>query len=382
MSLRSRRYGAAVLGLTICLTCAARETIAADGAAKPVAGDGEPEASRPPLPPHADLSWYPAEGGARRPLRTVADWEARRRDVLTGMQAVTGEFPGNEKRVPLDVKVEAEAAVGDSVVRRTVTFATGPGRRVAAYLFLPARGGGVAKRPAVLCLHPTGALGKGIVAGMGDKPNRAYAIELARRGYVTLAPDYPTFGDYKCEFDPAEGWHSGTMRAVWDNVRAVDLLQGLPEVDGERLGAIGHSLGGHNAIFTAVFEPRIKAVVSSCGFTRFHRYYDGNLTGWTSPRYMPRIATAYGKDPDRMPFDFPELLAAIAPRAFLTVSPERDANFDVRGVRESVAEAAKIFELYGKRENLSVIYPDCAHDFPDDAREKAYAFVDRHLGRK
>jgi len=34
------------------------------------------------------------------------------------------------------------------------------------------------------------------------------------------------------------------MRAIWDNVRAVDLLQSMGEVDGERIGAIGHSLGG------------------------------------------------------------------------------------------------------------------------------------------
>src|SRR5688572_17448728 len=97
MSLRSRRYGATVLGLTICLTWAAREPVAADGGAKPPVGEGKLEASRPPLPPHADLSWYPAEGGARRPLRTVADWEARRRDVLTAMQTVMGEFPGKDK---------------------------------------------------------------------------------------------------------------------------------------------------------------------------------------------------------------------------------------------------------------------------------------------
>ena len=117
------------------------------------------------------------------------------------------------------------------------------------------------------------------MSGLGGRANRQYAVELAQRGYVTLAPDYPTFGDYKVDFDPADGWQSGTMRAVWDNIRSVDLLQSLPEVDAANIGAIGHSLGGHNAMFTAVFEPRIKAVVSSCGFTRFHKYYEGKLAG-------------------------------------------------------------------------------------------------------
>ena len=54
--------------------------------------------------------------------------------------------------------------------------------------------------------------------------------------------------------------------------------------------------------------------MSNCGFTRFHRYYGGDLTGWTSDRYFPRIATEYGKDPDKVPFDFPGLIAALAPR--------------------------------------------------------------------
>ena len=55
----------------------------------------------------------------------------------------------------------------------------------------------------------------------------------------------------------ALGYASTTMKAIRDNRRAVDVLQSLPFVDGARLGCIGHSRGGHNAIFTAVFEPRL-----------------------------------------------------------------------------------------------------------------------------
>ena len=73
------------------------------------------------------------------------------------------------------------------------------------------------------------------------------------------------------------------MKAIWNNMRAIDLLQTLPEVDGQRIGCIGHSLGGHNAMFTAAFDTRIQALVSSCGFTSFAKYYGGNLKGWTSP---------------------------------------------------------------------------------------------------
>jgi dienelactone hydrolase len=334
----------------------------------------------PEYPSHQDLSYYLDASGKRQAVRTTADWRKRREHVLAGMQEVMGPLPGPEMRVAPELRVEEETRVGE-VTRRKISYRTSPKQRVYAYLFLPPRTQG-RKAPAMLCLHPTGELGKGIVAGLGGKANRQYAAELAERGYVTLAPDYPSFGDYRTTFDPADGFQSGTMRAIWDNMRAVDLLQSMDQVDGSRIGAIGHSLGGHNAIFTAVFEPRIKAVVSSCGFTRFHKYYEGKLAGWTSPRYMPRIATEYGNNPDRVPFDFPELIAALAPRAFFTNSPLRDSNFEVSGVRDCIAAAKPIFELHGKGENLQAIYPDCEHDFPDDARQQAYSFLDQQLKHK
>jgi len=328
---------------------------------------------------HQDLSYYLDGSGKRHAIRTPAHWQRRREHVLAGMQQVMGPLPGADHRVPLEVRIEEEVRVGD-LLRRKITYRTSPKQRIAAYLFLPPLAAGQ-KVPAVLCLHPTGALGKGICAGLGTSLNRSHALELARRGYVTLAPDYPTFGDYKCDFDPADGWQSGTMRAVWDNIRSVDLLQSLEQVDGSHIGAIGHSLGGHNAMFTAVFEPRIRVIVSSCGFTRFHKYYEGKLAGWTSPRYMPRIASVYGSDPNLVPFDFPEIVAALAPRAFFTNSPLRDSNFEVSGVRDCIAAARPIFDLHGVPENLEVVYPDSEHDFPPGPRAKAYAFIDKHLGR-
>jgi pimeloyl-ACP methyl ester carboxylesterase len=290
-----------------------------------------------------------------------------------------GNLPVDGERVPLDVKVDEEVTLDGGIVRKKLTYQSRADHRVAAYLFLPK---GEAERPAMLCLHPTGAPGKKIAAGIDGKANRAYAIELAQRGYVTIAPDYPTFGDYKIENPSAEPWHSGTMRAIRDNSRAVDLLQTLPQVDGERIGAIGHSLGGHNAMFTAVFEPRIKAVVSSCGWTRFHKYKGGNLAGWTSSRYMPTIASEYHNSPDEVPFDFTEIVAAIAPRGFFTSSPLHDDNFDIGGVKEGLEAARPIYRLLGAESKLMAIHPDCPHDFPDEARAAAYAFLDEQLGGK
>jgi predicted dienelactone hydrolase len=162
-------------------------------------------------------------------------------------------------------------------------------------------------------------------------------------------------------------------------MRAVDLLQALPEVDPNRIGCIGHSLGGHNAMFTAVFDTRIKAVVSNCGFTSFPKYYKGDLKGWSHKGYMPRIIDVYQARPEKMPFDFTEVVAAIAPRAFLASSPLEDANFEVSGVKDCIAAARPVYELLDAKDKLAANYPDCKHDFPPAVRKVAYAWLDRWL---
>jgi predicted dienelactone hydrolase len=153
----------------------------------------------------------------------------------------------------------------------------------------------------------------------------------------------------------------------------------LPEVDPERIGCIGHSLGGHNTMFTAAFDTRIKAAVSNCGFTSFAKYYGGNLKGWTSARYMPRIAAVYDLRPEKMPFDFTEVVAAIAPRAFLASAPIHDDNFEVSGVKDCIAAAKPVYELLGAGDRLAANYPDCKHDFPPEVRKVAYEWLDRWL---
>jgi len=337
------------------------------------------QALAPRYPEHQDLSYFLDAEGAKVAITTPADWAKRRAHLLAHMQSVMGEVPNATKRVALDLKVVEEVLV-NGLRRQKVSYQTEPATRNQAYLFLPmVEDKAQPKRPAVLCLHQTIAIGKQEPAGMGGNPNLHYALHLAQRGYITLAPDYPSFGEYAYTFPAEAGYLSGSMKAIWDNIRAVDLLQSLPGVDGERIGCIGHSLGGHNTMFTAVFEPRIKALVSNCGFTRFHKYYNGALMGWTSDRYMPRIRTVHHNNPDEVPFDFTEIVAAFAPRPFLASAPVRDSNFEVSGVKDCIRVARPIYELHGVAGNLAENYPESEHDFPADAREVAYRFLDKHL---
>jgi len=306
-------------------------------------------------------------------LVSVEDWEAKRARVLNAMQEVMGPLPGEEKRCALAVEVEEEVDCGN-YVRQSLSYAAEPDGRVPAYVLMPK---GEGPFPAVLCLHPTSATeGHKVVVGLSEKPNRSYASELAERGFIALAPSYPLLADYQPDWR-ALGYRSATMKAIWDNVRGLDLLEGLERVAAGGFGAIGHSLGGHNSIYTAVFDSRIQTVVSCCGFDSYQDYMDGDITGWTSDRYMPQLLN-YALD--EIPFDFHDMVAALAPRPFLAVAPLRDANFRCKSVEMVVAAAARVYALYGVEDALEIEYPDCGHDFPDLMRERAYQLFEHSLG--
>jgi acetyl esterase/lipase len=299
------------------------------------------------------------------------------------MQLVMGELPDDSRRVPLDVQIVEEVHDGD-IVRQRLTFATEPGDRCWAWLLTP-----VSRRApgaAMLCLHQTTKLGKDEPTGLGGKPNLHYALELSRRGYVTLSPDYPGYGQYKIDCY-AMGYASATMKGIWNHIRAMDLLASLPTVDARRIGCIGHSLGGHNTLFVAAFDERIRVAVSSCGFTRLTwnddegRGRPGDLSDWCHAGYMPRIKDRYHCRAENMPFDFDHVLGVIAPRALFINGPRRDC-MRWEGVKECVEQIAQEYARHGAPERLGWQYPDCEHDFPPDVREQAYRFVDRILGQE
>ncbi|HLQ43230.1 MAG TPA: hypothetical protein VK137_00760, partial [Planctomycetaceae bacterium] len=165
-----------------------------------------------PRLPRDNLLVYRGPNNEPLPVKTIDDWRQRRAEILKGMQAVMGPLPGREKRCALDMQTEEEVDCG-SYVRRLITYASGPGSRVPAYLCIPksALQADAKNVPAVLCLHGTdNVVGHGVVVGLGAKPNRQYASELAERGYVTLAPNYPLLAKYQPDLK-ALGWQSGTL---------------------------------------------------------------------------------------------------------------------------------------------------------------------------
>ncbi|MBI1842159.1 MAG: alpha/beta hydrolase [Verrucomicrobia bacterium] len=313
-------------------------------------------------------------------------WNARKRDIRDAMQSIMGALPNPAKRCALETQIEEKVAC-EGYERWRISYQVVPGHRVPAYLLIPDRAlKGSTKCAGVLTLHQTHAEGQKVVVGLGKSPDDEYGVELARRGYVCLAPPYPMLANYWPS--PRDlGFESGTMLGVWINIRGLDLLSSLPFVKRQGFGCIGHSLGGHNGMFTAAFDERISAVVSSCGLDSFRDYYDGDPSvwqperGWCQTRYMPRLAAYRGRLAD-IPFDFAEVIACVAPRSVFISAPLGDANFRWRSVDRVGESARPVFALKRATGQLVIRHPDSPHRFPPAAREEAYRFLDAALQRR
>ena len=294
-----------------------------------------------------------------------------------------GACPVVEKRVSLEINV-LESKDAGTYLLQSITYRASASSRVPAHLCIPKDVlAGQRKAKAILCLHPTyNKVGRKVVLGLGERANRAFAAELVERGFVTIAPAYPLLADYQPDIAKL-GYASGTMKAIWDNSRALDLLESLPYVDASNgFGVIGHSLGGHNAIYTATFDKRLAAIAVSCYFDSFPDYYGRNENnwvfggGWCQTRYMPRLAEYRGRL-QAISFDFPELFGALAPRAVFVSAPKGDHNFQWESTRRCAEAACKAYQLLGAENKLVVHHPDCSHDFPPEIRSAAYDFWPR-----
>lgn len=316
----------------------------------------------------------------------LGDWEFCRWKIASGMESVMGPLPDRSSLSRPAVKY-LESVEYPTYTRHLIHYEAVAGEWVPAYLYMPKRRPVAGKLPAMLALHPTGANGKSILDGAGPHPYRAYGKELAERGYVVLAPDYPSFGDLADHDFEKDQYESGTMAAIFYNIRGVDLISSMDEVDTERIGVIGHSLGGHNAMFTAALDERLKIIVSSCGWTLLDYYdigeraseiYGGRLGPFAQDRYMP-LWKNFGFEGEKKPFDYHELIAMLAPRHFLSVSPVNDSNFDVRGVILGMEQAGELYRFLGAGDRIRALYPEAEHDFPLEARIEAYELIDEVL---
>jgi hypothetical protein len=226
-------------------------------------------------------------------------------------------------------------------------------------------------------------------------------MELAQRGYVVLAIDvisageriYPGYESYYTnEFYNLFPHWSAMGKMIFDHKKGLDYLCSLDFVDANRLGCIGHSLGGYNSFFLQAFDKRIKAAVSSCGLStmgKSNNPYQFARDDWFV--HFNPVCREYIRS-GMIPCDMHEIMALCAPRPFFNYSAKRDAiyepssgqeegNFEDwwQSVDEALSQVARVYEIFGKSDHLIREESDGGHDFPEDIREKAYRWLDNML---
>ena len=302
--------------------------------------------------------------------------------------ALLGPFP---ERVPLRPTVGATIEDEEST-RARVTYSVEANDRVSAWLLKPRGAAPPGGWPALLAIHQHAGryeLGKAEPAGLAGDPMYAYGRELCRRGYLVLCPDLLCFEERRSahemrsarlavddagyeRFEFTKRLLMGSClqtKYLHDLTCAVDLLTSLPDVDTERLGVIGHSLGGLQALWLAWYDARIRVAVSSCGFGLLRTLVrDGVNHGFAM--YVPGLLAVC---------DLDALLTAVAPRAFLLTAGASDPLFPIDGVRAMVAAAQRHYAEAGAPERFEAIIFPSGHSFPADVKAAAYAFVDRWL---
>ena len=332
-------------------------------------------------PPPIRSSWDDLLEG----VQTPADWEARRQ-VLRRRFLELIRDEQKPARPPLEIQIHETAEVDGRYRRLYLSYHVEADERAHAYLGIPL--GLKGKAPAVVVLHGTTAQGTQQVAGLTTNTDKASLDHLCRRGYVVIAPEHFVSGERIPPEGPYETGRFHRKHPDWTSMGkftfehsiAIDVLETLPEVDTRRIGAMGHSLGGHGTFFLAAYDPRIQASAGNCAAAFFR--HNTKVEEWSRDRwyvYLKHIRPGLLKG-ELPPIDFHEIIALIAPRAFLDVSALNDGDPLTQRQRAlMLLKVADVYELVGQPENFSFYIHGRKHSLELESRELIYAFLDRHL---
>ncbi|MGD7707384.1 alpha/beta hydrolase family protein [Microlunatus sp. Y2014] len=242
-------------------------------------------------------------------------------------------------------------------------------------------------RAAVIACHSTKPDGKTSVTHHGEG-SRPYGVELAERGYVVIAPDCLTAGEriypglksyHTAPFYQDHPDSSMMARNLTDHMTAVNTLGSLPFVDDQRIGVIGHSLGGYNAFFLGGLDDRVKAVVNSCGFSPLRRNAKALQWGerdWYT--HLPRLTEEFARL--RVPFDFNQIVALVAPTPIFNYFGQVDRIFpNWAPIAEGLQSVRELYVHLGHEDRFTMLMGGGSHDFPTEIRQLSYDFLDRWL---
>lgn len=314
-----------------------------------------------------------------RLVTTSQEWKQRRQELLHDWTSLLGEWP------PLITNPNVEILASEqreNFVQHRIRFQWTPNEFTTGYLLIP---DGDGKRPAVLSVfyEPETAIGlKG--------EHRDFALQLARRGFVTLsigtteASQAKTYALYHPSIDNAEVQPLSMLGYAAAN--AWHVLAARPEVDSTRIGIVGHSFGGKWAMFAGCLFDKFAAVAVSDPGIMFDthpsvNYWEPWYLGWHAKPWRKRgIVTsdnpALGLYPKLLQQhrNLHELQALLAPRPFLVSGGEVDPPERWRALNHLV----QVNRLLGYQHRVGMT--NRAHHSPTpESNSVIYAFFEHFL---
>jgi pimeloyl-ACP methyl ester carboxylesterase len=189
-------------------------------------------------------------------------------------------------------------------------------------------------------------------------------VSLTKRGFAVLAFDQIAFGtrvrDARYFYERYPKW-SLMGKMVTDTRGAMDAVAALEAVDASRIYLVGYALGAKVGLLTAALDDRVKGVAAVCGVdslrlstaekgTEGVQHYS-HLHG-----LLPRLGFFVGQE-RRLPVDFGEVLAAVAPRRALIIAPRLDRYAPVADVQLELERARKVYARLGNENALQLQMP-------------------------
>lgn len=302
----------------------------------------------------------------QQPITTRDQWEQARTRIRAAWMKFLGPMPTQRPPIKLDVLKEDRP---EGCVRQLVRYLAEADEPVEGYLLRPAQQA-AEKRSAIVALHQTSRANIEEIAGFVGSTDQHLALQLCRDGHVVFCPRCylwetpPEYNiDVKGTVERFKKRHPETLgmhKMLFDAQRAVDVLVSLPDVDPQRIGAVGHSLGSKESFYLAAFDERIRTAVASEGGIGF------NSTNWNAPWYLGQ-----GIESADFQLNHHQLIALIAPRPFLILAGEA-GNGAADGDRSwpYVAGALPAYRLYGEPIRLGLLNHHLGHTIPPDVRTK------------
>jgi pimeloyl-ACP methyl ester carboxylesterase len=322
-------------------------------------------------------------------FNTTDQWLRKRERVRERILWGLGEAPSFGETGPATYGVETahratllgRAAPPPDLVRRSFNF----GNYISGDLYYPTNADRTGRKlPAVIWLHPV-SVSSGYVAGYrrGEHPH----VALARTGCAVFAFDQIGNGtrleEVRNFYVRYPAW-SLLGKQVEDTLAAVEALQKLDIIEPQRVWLLGYSTGAMIALHAAALNERIAGVISVGGFTPMRSDGLEKGTGGIA-RYsrwlplQPKLA-AFVAQETRIPYDYHELLAMLAPRPVTVFAPKIDYQATLADVKSCVEDARRVYELFLAKDVLRFEELDDYHHFSPETQKVVFERIRQVAG--